>query len=411
MMSAAVLNVELVQRVVRLASTFVRDNRITGEHLSRVFLICGADADHQAAVRRAFDQVGITVVKPPASKVSVAGATRAAASVPRVVVPAQRAVPPPAQPAAAPHDRAAQAARALIAGDRRRIDPWNRLLTAEEEVGLAILMRGGPDALDQELPPGFRRGLPSGDERVAAFDAFVLHNLRLVWKIAHGMERGNFEVEDLQQAGIFGLHRAVEMFDASRGLKFSTYATNWIKQKIGRMIDDEGRLVRIPVHVLETIRKIDSARARVVVRQGYATLFDLSAETALPPHRIVELLRLRAGVISLDLPVGDEGGSILGDLIGEDTPLADPEAAVVAAGLRAEIEGALAELSGRESEVLRQRMGFVGDPRTLDQIGEQFGVTRERIRQIESVAKRKMHSSLSRRGLGRTGCVESRKAR
>lgn len=303
MMSAGVLNDQLVRRVVGLASAFVRAERIAEKDLSKVFLLCGADAEHQGAVRRALRQVGITVVTSAATGAKPPVTERRHA--PRVAIPVQRAAPSNS-PANSQYGQAAQAARTLIADDRRRSEPWNRMLTAEEEIGPAILMRGGTDALDQELPPGFRRGLPASDERAAAFDAFVLHNLRLVWKIAYGVERGDLKVEDLQQAGMFGLNRAVEMFDASRGWKFSTYATNWIKQKIGRMVDDEGRLIRIPVHVWENIRKVDRARARLAARQGYATLFELAAETGFTPHRIIELLRLRAGVVSLDAPIGAE---------------------------------------------------------------------------------------------------------
>lgn len=405
MMSAGVLNDQLVRRVVALAAALVRAEKIAEKDLSKVFLLCGADAEHQSAVRRALSQVGITVV-PSAATGTGSRAERPRA--PRAAIPVQRAAPS-VPSTSGRYDHAAQAARVLIADDRRRVEPWNRVLTAEEEIGLAILMRGGAETLEQELPSGFRSGLPAGDERAAAFDAFVLHNLRLVWKIAYSWDRGDLEVEDLQQAGMFGLHRAVEMFDASRGWKFSTYATNWIKQKIGRTLDDEGRLIRIPVHVWESIRKIDRARARLAARQGYATLFDLSAETGFAPHHILELSRLRAGVVSLDTPIGEEGASTLGDLIGENLPLADPEAALVAAGVRAEVAEALAELPEREQAVLRHRMGFTGEPMTLDQIGERFGVTRERIRQIESKAKSRLRGSLSRRGLGRTGCIESPK--
>lgn len=367
-----------------------------------MFELTEADELRRSAVRTALAATGMSVTggTPPAASPSAGGSQTS--EVGPVVVPVQRprAEQSGSNSACTDEGSSLRAARRLLRQDRRRTKPWSRLLTAEEEVGLALLMRGDDLALDQELTPDFRTGLAAGDERAAAFDAFVLHNLRLAWNIANKVERELLEVEDLMQVGYFGLKRAVEKFDASRGLKFSTYATNWVRQQIERAVADEGRLIRLPVYVWDQLRKIDAVQARVSVQKGYADLFDLSAGSGLPPDRVVELRRLRAGVVSLDKPVGEVGGSVLGELLPDDGPSAHPESVVLASLVRAEVAAAVRELPAREARIMELRVGLDGsEPATLDEIGAVFGLTRERIRQIEKKAKGRLADILERKGI------------
>lgn len=399
-MTAGQLDPGLVRRIVRFAQAYLRNGSISEVHLLSVFELTEADELHRSAVRTALEATGMSVTggTPPAPSAGVPETSELGS----VVVPVQRPgiEQPGSNSAGVDEGSSVRAARRLLRQDRRRTKPWSRLLSAEEEVGLALLMRGGDLALDQELPPDFRSGLAAGDERAAAFDAFVLHNLRLAWNTAHKVERELLDVEDLKQVGYFGLKRAVEKFDASRGLKFSTYASNWVRQQIERAVADEGRLIRIPVYVWEEVRKVDAVQARLSAQKGYADLFDLSAGSGLPPERVVELRRLRAGVVSLDKPVGEDGGSVLGELLPDDGPLADPESVVLASLGRSEVAAALRELPDREARIMELRVGLGGsEPATLDEIGAVFGVTRERIRQIEKKAKGRLVEILERRGI------------
>jgi RNA polymerase primary sigma factor len=175
-------------------------------------------------------------------------------------------------------------------------------------------MRGPDIPLETELPEGYRVGLGSADERFIAFDALILHNLRLVWCIARTYVVEGLEPEDIAHYGMFGLRRAIEKFDASRGYKFSTYATHWIRQSITRGIDDDSRLIRLPVHVVEQMNAVLRVRDQLASKNGWVTPTAIANETGLPRRKVMELLMLETGPVSRDKPV-KEGGDTLGDLV------------------------------------------------------------------------------------------------
>lgn len=292
-------------------------------------------------------------------------------------------------------------ARAVIAADRHDPGRRRRVLTAEEEVGLVSLIRGDEFGPDTELPKRFRTTLDANDERARAFDAMVMHNDRLVASLVGRMRGTGVEDDDLHQFGVKGLIRAVEMFKPSMGTKFSTYATNWIKQSIGRGVADTGTLIRVPVHVHEMIRRVLTARQQLVSRHGTASVSVISRLTGIAPAKVVDCLRLSAGVLSLDTPLTNEPDLTLADLVPavqaettEPDQILDRRAGVEL------VRRALAQLPPREAEVLRLRYGLDGDDGlTLDEIGRTFEVSRERIRQIEVRAKQRLTAELARLGL------------
>jgi len=274
------------------------------------------------------------------------------------------------------------------------------LLNAEQEVELAMRIEAGLFAEDK-LQHSTTLSKPAERElRWVARDGqrakshLLGANLRLVVSLATG--RG-MQFLDLIQEGNLGLIRAVEKFDYTKGFKFSTYATWWIRQAITRAMADQARTIRIPVHMVEVINKLARVQRQMLQDLGREpTPEELARELDMTPEKVVEVQKYGREPISLHTPLGEDGDSEFGDLI-EDTEAVVPADAVGFTMLQKQLESLLDSLSEREAGVIRMRFGLGdGQPKTLDQIGDTFGVTRERIRQIESKTMAKLrHPSRS----------------
>ncbi|WP_405015525.1 RNA polymerase sigma factor [Kitasatospora sp. NBC_01539] len=278
-----------------------------------------------------------------------------------------------------------------------------RLLTAEEEVELARRIEAGlfaeealgraaagGDALDGGLVRDLDRLVVVG--RMAK-RRLIEANLRLVVSVAKRYVGRGLTLLDLVQEGNLGLIRAVEKFDYARGYKFSTYATWWIRQAMSRALADQARTIRVPVHVVEQINRVLRVQRSMLQQNGQApTAAEVGQALQLTEERVREVLRLAQEPVSLHTPVGEEDDVALGDLI-EDADAASPAESAALLLLREHLDAVLATLGERERQVARLRYGLDdGRPRTLEEIGLLFGVTRERIRQIEAKALGKLRS-------------------
>ncbi len=252
------------------------------------------------------------------------------------------------------------------------------LLTPEEETALAMRIIEGDDAAKKRLSEA---------------------NLRLVVSIAKRYVGRGMQFLDLIQEGNLGLIKAVEKFDYTKGFKFSTYATWWIRQAITRAIADQARTIRIPVHMVETINKVKKVSSQLLHKNGHEpTAEEIAEELVMPVDKVREIMRVAQEPVSLETPIGEEEDSHLGDFIPDDDAPAPADAASHTL-LKEQLEEVLQSLTDREAKVLRLRFGLEdGRPRTQEEVGKEVDVTRERIRQIEAKALRKLrHPSRSKK--------------
>ncbi len=283
----------------------------------------------------------------------------------------------------------------------------HKLLSREEELELARMWqaaRAARERLEREgdtLTEAERAELEEIIKRgETARQRLIRANLRLVVSVAARYRGYGVPLADLIQEGNMGLMHAIDKFDPERGNKFSTYATWWIRHAVGRAIADQGRTIRLPVHMAEKIRKVKETAFRLAQESGVEpTTAEIGAELNMPPEKVEQLLRFAQHPVSFEAPIGDEeDDATVGDFLPDDES-ESPYESLMDSALREELSEALSTLTPREVKILKLRYGLTdGREHTLEEVGQKYGLTRERIRQIEKEALRKLrHPSRSRK--------------
>ncbi|MGW3956278.1 sigma-70 family RNA polymerase sigma factor [Streptomyces sp. NPDC004752] len=392
-----------IDRALGLARKYVAAGVVPTPVLSGLVSLCGLDAAERDLLTAALRGEGVLIGAIPAprraqpSKAAEQGAGQGAVEVPsgsEERIEGDSDDGPRAEELGGPGevltDLAATtaAARARMNEDRFRRTAWKTLLTAEEEVGLSVLLKGGPDHLDHKPEEAELAARPATDVRRRAYETLVMHNVRLVHKLAQRLQGQGLDYDDLVQHGIIGVMHAACLFDPSKGFKFSTYATWWARQALERALGNESRLIRIPVHLHEKVRKVAVVEARLAAQGKSLSAGAVAVAANLTVAEVDAVRRISRPTDSLDREIGD--GTHLGELVATLHLAPTPEEVLHPKYSRQRAEELLAraDLTEREAEVMRRRSGLVGGERqTLEEIGEEYGVSRERIRQLETKAR------------------------
>ncbi|MFE3180116.1 RNA polymerase sigma factor RpoD/SigA [Streptomyces violascens] len=382
-----------VVRVLGLARKYVAAGMVPAPAFAGLASLCGLDAAEQELLTTALRGEGVLIGAIPTPRRTEA-----------------EEIPEEAGPDEEPQadelggkgevltdlDSAMAAARARMNEDRFRHTAWKTLLTAEEEVGLSVLLKGGPEHIAHKPEEAEFAALPVTDIRRRAYDTLVMHNVRLVHKLAQRLQGQGLDYEDLVQHGVTGVMHAVCLFDPSKGFKFSTYATWWARQALERALGNESRLIRIPIHLHEKVRKVAMVEARLASQGQSLTTGAVAVAANLTVAEVDAVRRISRPTDSLDREIGD--GTHLGELVARLHLAPTPEEVLAPKYSRERVEELLARacLSEREADVMRRRCGLVGGERqTLEEIGEEYGVTRERIRQLETRARDRLKEVLA----------------
>lgn len=382
-----------IVRVLGLARKYVAAGLVPAPAFAGLVSLCGLDVAERELLKSALQGEGVAIGAIPAPRQAEAAQ------------PPERAEtdeePPAEELGDESHgltdlDAAMAAARFRMNEDRFRHTAWKTLLTAEQEVGLSVLLKGGPEHIDHKPEETELAALPVTDIRRRAYETLVMHNVRLVHKLAQRLQGQGLDHEDLVQHGVIGVMHAACRFDPSKGFKFSTYATWWARQAMERALGNEGRVIRIPIHLHEKVRKVAVTEARLASQGQSLSAGAVAVAANLTVAEVDAVRRISRPADSLDREIGD--GTHLGELVAALHLAPTPEDVLHPKYSRERVEELLARacLTEREADVMRRRSGLVGGERqTLDDIGQEYGLTRERIRQVETLARDRLKTVLA----------------